>query len=248
MKDINSLIVSNLADFYALMQTDGSLVVESTSLGRYFRHELYAWPDLLVPDCPLPAGDTLDLHLPEGCQKSGRICFLLLPASRAGSPILREQGWYPVKKWTGMYLDKWPERKHDALGFTIRRIQAGELEEWISLSNRVLYGGKEMLAFPLIEKIFADEAIRIFGGFTEGKMVAGVLIFDSVDSRGVYFTSVLPEYRGKGYGRALMHTALHSLDSSKMPVVLHSTEMGEGLYRKCGFAPVEALIIFARRT
>jgi len=239
--------VSNLSALYRLLLPETGMHMERTGTGAYFHHEKYPWPGMWVPECPV-TGEALTADLSGICPPGLSVCYLLLPASLSRLPVLREQGWFPVKRWMGMYLDVLPGEMPEGSHFAVRGIKKEELKEWVDMTNLGLYGGKKVLPYPLVERLYRASQVRIFAGFSQGNMVAGVLIFDAGDSRGVYFTSVLPDHRGKGYGRILMHVALHRTDGSEVPVVLHSTEMGEGLYRKCGFVPVEALFIFARRT
>ena len=58
---------------------------------------------------------------------------------------------------------------------------------------------------------------------------------------------VLPGYRGRGYGQALVEAMLAQLDDEGVPTLMLATQDAHSLYRKLGFEPVEGSVKLMRR-
>ena len=75
---------------------------------------------------------------------------------------------------------------------------------------------------------------RGFVGFVAGRPVSMVALVRAEGALGIYSLGTLPDYRRRGYGEALLRTALSERQDGE-PLVLESTEAGYPLYRRLGF-------------
>jgi GNAT superfamily N-acetyltransferase len=111
-----------------------------------------------------------------------------------------------------------------AIGVEPRRDQHPWLEPW------------RYLALP------PDTPTELFVGRFDGEAVASSLAFVGGGAVGLYGVGTVPGYRGRGFGGALAAAAVEwGRGRGERYAILHSTEIGEPVYRRLGFRPVGEL-------
>lgn len=87
---------------------------------------------------------------------------------------------------------------------------------------------------------------RGYVGTAGGSPVAIVALVATRDALGVYSLSTLPEWRHRGYGEALLRTAVASEQARTgiQRLVLQSTDAGHSLYRRLGFNDVARFSVY----
>lgn len=81
-----------------------------------------------------------------------------------------------------------------------------------------------------------DDDIRLFTAYVDGRPAGNSLAIRSGDVSGVYGVGVPPHLRGRGIGGAVTWAAVHAgREWGCDLVVLQSSEMGFGVYRRMGF-------------
>jgi ribosomal protein S18 acetylase RimI-like enzyme len=74
----------------------------------------------------------------------------------------------------------------------------------------------------------------------EGAVVGQTMVLCTPGVAGIYNVGVLPSFRRKGIGKAMMEVACaYAFERGWSYVVLNATVMGQPLYRKCGFIDLE---------
>jgi ribosomal protein S18 acetylase RimI-like enzyme len=112
------------------------------------------------------------------------------------------------------------------------------LEHWARASI-VGFGLPETFVprwFELFSDLGFELPLRSYVGMLEGEPVATSQLFLGAGVAGIYVVATLPEARRQGIGAALTLAAL--LDARAMGCrtgILHSSSMGEGVYRRLGF-------------
>lgn len=75
-----------------------------------------------------------------------------------------------------------------------------------------------------------------FGGYLSGRQVAfGRIVTDRTVIGYLADVFVLPEFRSRGLGTALIHSILEHRDVVRLQVILLRTRDAHGIYRKFGF-------------
>ncbi|MER5866807.1 GNAT family N-acetyltransferase [Kitasatospora sp. NPDC002040] len=81
--------------------------------------------------------------------------------------------------------------------------------------------------------LLAEPGYRAWLGRVDGEPAAACMTYDNVETVGVYWVAVLPEYRSNGLGRAVVTAALAAQPGRVTTLV--ATLLGEPLYRRLGF-------------
>lgn len=165
---------------------------------------------------------------------------------------LQARGWQCVLKQTAMYLPL-PgsiSRQASALepplasqclkslnvkSLSVKSIETPEdIRQWVTVCSE---GFGYSMDLSVIEKIAADQNIRLFSGIYENQVAATALIFKTGDFVGVHQLSVNQAFRGKGIARHFMEYLLWFAESQwqASAVVLQSSEAGLALYERLGF-------------
>lgn len=96
-------------------------------------------------------------------------------------------------------------------------------------------------AFGRLGRDFDPEA-RLFLAIADDTPVGGGLVLFGGDVAGIYWVSVLPEFRRKGYGALLAHQLTRfALSGGARHVVLQATPMAVRIYEQVGFRRVDSL-------
>lgn len=123
-------------------------------------------------------------------------------------------------------------------GVVLRKATNGDARE-ISRQNAIYFGselGEEDVILPEAEE---KCGMRIYMAELEGKIIGKVHLETGGGVYGIYGLGVLPEYRGKGYGREILIDGIKILrgmgDKEIMLQVYATNKNALGLYRSCGF-------------
>lgn len=88
--------------------------------------------------------------------------------------------------------------------------------------------------FNTVRKAMANSLC--FGGFLgPAQMAFGRAVTDRTTFAYLRDFFVLPEYRGKGYGKSMVQAAMLRLKAEGVPAVMLATSDAHGLYEKFGF-------------
>ena len=84
-------------------------------------------------------------------------------------------------------------------------------------------------------------------GYLDGTPVSTTAVIVNSEALGVYNVATVPEYRGRGFGEAVMRHALeearreHGIERS----ILQSTPAGLHLYQRMGYRTVTSVAVYA---
>ncbi|MBV8841446.1 MAG: GNAT family N-acetyltransferase [Bryobacterales bacterium] len=84
---------------------------------------------------------------------------------------------------------------------------------------------------------------RGFVGYSGARPVSMLALVRAERALGIYSLGTLPEYRRRGYGEAMLRTALAERREAE-PMVLESTEAGYPLYRRLGFREMARFTVY----
>jgi GNAT superfamily N-acetyltransferase len=126
-----------------------------------------------------------------------------------------------------------------------------DLEDWLGVRRENLHLDDATIAawrrahgeFGLGE----ESTLRHFVGWADGRPVAGATLFldDTNGSAGIYHVDVLPDARGRGFGKAVTATALAvARDLGYSLGVLSASTLGTPVYLRLGFRSVGSVTIF----
>ena len=87
-------------------------------------------------------------------------------------------------------------------------------------------------------------ALRLFGAWHGGRVVATSASWTHAGVAGVYCVSTLPEHRGRGLGYAMARLAVLAGAPLSGVAVLQATTMGAPIYRRLGFEDVAEYTVY----
>lgn len=179
------------------------------------------------------------------------LCEDLLEIStrRAAREIFAAGGLRPISYAPGM--------KTEALTPPARTLPVIECSPVIDAPARVAFTELTATCFDIplnvaravygVERAWSGE-YKGFVGRVNGRPVSIVALVRAAGSLGVYSLGTVPEFRGRGYGEALLRAATaHCRSTGHEPLVLESTEAGYPLYRRLGFRDVAKFTVYLTR-
>ena len=114
--------------------------------------------------------------------------------------------------------------------------------------NDLAYGWPEGTFGGAIGLFGEIDGLRIYRARAGGEPVCVVGTYDEGDDLSVYFVATLPEHRGRGLARRLLHLALAEARERGMATSsLQSTKMGYPVYERLGYEPICRLQMWERR-
>ena len=85
----------------------------------------------------------------------------------------------------------------------------------------------------------ANPRLRLFGGWSEGRLVASSGLHTGSGVAGIYAVATSESYRGRGFGRALTAAAMAAgRHAGLSTTVLLASELGQPVYRRLGYREV----------
>jgi GNAT superfamily N-acetyltransferase len=91
---------------------------------------------------------------------------------------------------------------------------------------------------PVVER--AIENSLCFGGYVDGRQIAFArVVTDYATFGNLVDVFVVPEYRGRGYGKLLMRTVMEHPSLQKLRRFTLATTDAHGLYERFGFTPLQ---------
>jgi GNAT superfamily N-acetyltransferase len=91
---------------------------------------------------------------------------------------------------------------------------------------------------PVVER--ALENSLCFGGYVDGRQIAFArVVTDFATFGNLLDVFVIPEYRGRGYGKLLMRAVMEHPSLQKLRRFTLSTTDAHGLYQRFGFTPLQ---------
>jgi GNAT superfamily N-acetyltransferase len=95
----------------------------------------------------------------------------------------------------------------------------------------------------------AIDGLRLYQARVHGEPVSVLGAYDNGDDCEIYFVATLPEHRGKGLARRLLHRALlEARDRGLAVSSLQATKMGYPVYERLSYQPICSLEMWERRT
>jgi GNAT superfamily N-acetyltransferase len=96
---------------------------------------------------------------------------------------------------------------------------------------------------------FADvEGLRLYQARVDGDPVCVLGTYDDAGDCSIYFVATLPDHRGMGLARRLLHRALTEARERRMVTSsLQSTKLGYPVYERLGYEPICKLEMWERR-
>jgi GNAT superfamily N-acetyltransferase len=114
--------------------------------------------------------------------------------------------------------------------------------------NDLAYGWPEHTFVRAMDRFGAVDALRLYEARADGEPVCVLGIHDNADDAEVYFVATLPDHRGMGLARRLLHGALiEARDRGLTVSSLQATKMGYPIYERLGYEPICTLEMWERR-
>lgn len=158
---------------------------------------------------------------------------------------LDERDIRSVRKWTGMILNTKSYRKEVlAENISLKVDSSEDLPFWRSLINEGLFSANHM--GEEIEKTLnkGDRFTWVVARIDDQPVASGLLYTKSRIS-GIYMIVTKKSFRGRGIGTMVTRSLIErSLECGIDRIVLHATQLGEGIYRNLGFEPINELSIY----
>jgi len=114
--------------------------------------------------------------------------------------------------------------------------------------NDLAYGWPENTFIRAMDRFGAVDALRLYQARVDGEPVCVLGTYDNGDDCELYFVATLPDHRGQGLARRLVHQALIDARDRGLTVSsLQATKAGYPIYERLGYAPICALEMWERR-
>ncbi|WP_052350423.1 GNAT family N-acetyltransferase [Paenibacillus gorillae] len=151
-----------------------------------------------------------------------------------------------------MYLEANRPEIHNDLE-SIRLRKATNADAWeIHKQNAIYFGDKlaEVETSDLVEGMIQPEeeekrGLTIYLAEEDEQVIGKVHLQLSPGIGGIYGLGVLPEYRGKGYGRAILLRAIDKLKEANAGDIMLQVAVENGnalrLYQSCGFVETSTM-------
>jgi GNAT superfamily N-acetyltransferase len=114
--------------------------------------------------------------------------------------------------------------------------------------NDLAYGWPENTFIRAMDRFGAVDALRLYQARVDGEPVCVLGTYDNGDDCELYFVATLPDHRGQGLARRLVHQALIDARDRGLTVSsLQATRAGYPIYERLGYEPICTLEMWERR-
>jgi GNAT superfamily N-acetyltransferase len=114
--------------------------------------------------------------------------------------------------------------------------------------NDLAYGWPENTFIRAMDRFGAVDALRLYQTRVDGEPVCVLGTYDNGDDCELYFVATLPDHRGQGLARRLVHQALIDARDRGLTVSsLQATKAGYPIYERLGYEPICVLGMWERR-
>jgi mycothiol synthase len=188
-------------------------------------------------------------------RNSGNILLLSDKKSASGEKFVQKIGAVYKSSEYEMYLrQNYPEPDESLLcGIIFRKAKNSDAYE-IARQNAIYFGdpvpdetniSEDDILLPEVEE---KRGMTIYLAEKDNKIIGKVHLESSTETGAIYGLGVLPEYRGKGYGRAILLQAVRKLkeEHNKRIMLQVATENATALslYQSCGFVETSTMDYF----
>ena len=104
---------------------------------------------------------------------------------------------------------------------------------------------------PWFHEVFDSESVwkrfAAYVGYFDGEPVSTTAVVTGGGAIGVYNVATVPEHQRRGFGEAVMRSALADVgrDHAGAPLILQSTPVGLRLYQRMGFRTVARVAVYS---
>ena len=114
--------------------------------------------------------------------------------------------------------------------------------------NDLAYGWPENTFIRAMDRFGAVDALRLYQARVDGEPVCVLGTYDNCDDCELYFVATLPDHRGQGLARRLVHQALIDARDRGLTVSsLQATKAGYPIYERLAYEPICTLEMWERR-
>lgn len=188
----------------------------------------------------------------EEVERQGLPCWVEVRVGRtpAVQRAARRLGFTHVESIPGMVV------RHDELAIVtgpqleVTRVRdAARLAVAATVAAAGFEAPREPFAALLTPTVAAIPGLSIYVALAEGRPVSTAIAWLGDGGVGIFNVATPPEYRGRGYGRALTAQAVEEGFASGANIAwLQASPLGERVYRAMGFRQVETYLLLGRPT
>lgn len=249
MNSIEDQIRKNLYEFYDRITQICGLNPEKQDHWSVSENIPGFWPRVIYRIDPDIASQQSSVPFTERA-KSGTLPELLIAGDeniRQVDPFLRKLGFYPFAAWKGMAIKNTQNQILPALPDEIEIVNpesSAEMEQWQKIVNTELISPL-LMDKNLLESMIEQPGIDAYLLKKNGIGLSTILVFESAHSIGLYLIATEKSAQRQGFASLLVQYILaQNARRSKNPVILHATQLGEPLYLKLGFQPVNQFFLY----
>ena len=185
------------------------------------------------------------------------VCFSDYNADDKMKALIKDSGYVPMVSQAGMVLDleKYvPMAEAEkasgvaaegigseigkSSGVVIERIGEADIDEWSTCVCEAFKKPPE----NVFKGIGSDERLYIYACRKDGKIIGSTMLFVENKNAGIHEVGMLDEFRGKGYAKLLLDTAL--VEGKRLGAEyasLQASDLGRPLYERLGFEVVSKI-------
>jgi len=175
----------------------------------------------------------------EECFRRGvqRIILVCEHTSDSGQTFVAAIGAHHVFSEHTMDLGTFQQRHASDQQLKVRKADVSDVEALIAIRDTDSISLEEAQSYianflPQLDQVF-------YLGLLDGKPIGCLRLDETEDEVGIYGFVVLPEYRGRGYGRQLLEAVIRIIRSQSDKRIMLDVDTDNtnaiGLYRSCGF-------------
>ena len=183
-------------------------------------------------------------------RKPAGLLLLCDGKSAAGQAFIKKTGGIYRFSEYEMHLKREDSAQDGArlCGVSLHKATNADARE-VARQNAVYWGGSlEEEAVSLLPEEEEKRGLVIYLAKKGGEVVGKVHLQNAAGTGGIYGLGVLPERRGKGYGRAILLLAIEKLREAGAREIMLQVEAKNatalGLYQSCGFSETSTMDYF----